>query len=111
MPLPWPAVEALPLKFVAHHLWDPAKREADERRGMPANVGDASRTGRPCTSGEGSRAHSPPLPSARLFGSPYAPPGIPAHGRVSAPLHATFSIGSPPPAAPTNSSTSAISRS
>jgi hypothetical protein len=23
-PLPWPAPEALGLKFVAHHLWDPA---------------------------------------------------------------------------------------
>jgi integrase len=43
MSLPWPAAEALPLKFVAHHLWDPAKREADERHGMPANVGDALR--------------------------------------------------------------------
>ena len=27
--LPWPAPESLALKFVAHHLWDPAKREAD----------------------------------------------------------------------------------
>lgn len=26
-PLPWPAPEALLLKFVAHHLWDPARRE------------------------------------------------------------------------------------
>ncbi len=25
-PLPWPAPEALALKFVAHHLWDPQKR-------------------------------------------------------------------------------------
>ncbi|MDW9543837.1 integrase, partial [Sinorhizobium meliloti] len=24
--LPWPAPEALLLKFVAHHLWDPVKR-------------------------------------------------------------------------------------
>ena len=28
-PLPWPATEALALKFVAHHLWDPAKRVDD----------------------------------------------------------------------------------
>jgi site-specific recombinase XerD len=34
MPLPWPATEALALKFVAHHLWDPAKREADDRHGL-----------------------------------------------------------------------------
>jgi site-specific recombinase XerD len=43
MPLPWPATEALALKFVAHHLWDPAKREADDRHGMPAGVGFALR--------------------------------------------------------------------
>ena len=42
-PLPWPAAEALALKFVAHHLWDPGKREADDRHGMPADVGDALR--------------------------------------------------------------------
>jgi site-specific recombinase XerD len=41
--LPWPAAEALALKFLAHHLWDPAEREADERHGMPADVGDAMR--------------------------------------------------------------------
>ena len=27
--LPWPASESLALKFVAHHLWDPARRETD----------------------------------------------------------------------------------
>jgi Phage integrase family len=43
VPLPWPAAEALALKFVAHHLWDPAKRETDDRHGMPADVGDALR--------------------------------------------------------------------
>jgi integrase len=43
LPLPWPAAEALALKFVAHHLWDPAKREAGDRHGMPADVGDALR--------------------------------------------------------------------
>lgn len=36
--LPWPAPEALLLKFVAHHLWDPAKRETDPGHGMPAAV-------------------------------------------------------------------------
>jgi integrase len=36
--LPWPAPEALLLKFVAHHLWDPAKRENDPKHGMPAEV-------------------------------------------------------------------------
>ncbi|MBB3967240.1 tyrosine-type recombinase/integrase [Rhizobium metallidurans] len=34
-PLPWPAPEALLLKFVAHHLWDPVRREADPAHGMP----------------------------------------------------------------------------
>jgi integrase len=35
---PWPAPEALLLKFVAHHLWDPQKRAADPDHGMPAEV-------------------------------------------------------------------------
>ncbi|MFN5036228.1 MULTISPECIES: site-specific integrase [Bradyrhizobium] len=42
-PLPWPASESLALKFVAHHLWDPARREADSRHGMPADVTAALR--------------------------------------------------------------------
>ncbi|PTM88387.1 site-specific integrase [Mycoplana dimorpha] len=37
-PLPWPAPEALLLKFVAHHLWDPARRENDPSHGMPTEV-------------------------------------------------------------------------
>nr|MDX8306108.1 integrase [Agrobacterium rosae] len=36
--LPWPAPEALLLKFVAHHLWDPEKRISDLDHGMPQNV-------------------------------------------------------------------------
>ncbi|GLR93986.1 integrase [Bradyrhizobium liaoningense] len=36
--LPWPASEGLALKFVAHHLWDPARREVDPQHGMPAEV-------------------------------------------------------------------------
>ena len=39
-PLPWPSPEALALKFVAHHLWDPARRETDPGHGMPADVAD-----------------------------------------------------------------------
>lgn len=42
-PLPWPAAEALVLKFVAHHLWDSAKRESDPRHGMPVKVAGALR--------------------------------------------------------------------
>ncbi|MDI5929755.1 site-specific integrase [Rhizobium leguminosarum] len=42
-PLPWPAPEALLLKFVAHHLWDPAKREGDPNHGMPDDVDRALR--------------------------------------------------------------------
>ncbi|MFB7146103.1 tyrosine-type recombinase/integrase [Agrobacterium deltaense] len=38
--LPWPAPEALLLKFVAHHLWDPEKRSADPDHGMPVDVDD-----------------------------------------------------------------------
>jgi integrase len=39
-PLPWPATEALALKFLAHHLWDPVKREIDPRHGMPADIAE-----------------------------------------------------------------------
>ncbi|SNB84604.1 hypothetical protein SAMN06265338_13713 [Rhodoblastus acidophilus] len=42
-PLTWPAPEALALKFVAHHLWDPEKREADAAHGMPAEVEEVLR--------------------------------------------------------------------
>ncbi|TKT57536.1 integrase [Agrobacterium sp. LC34] len=42
--LPWPAPEALLLKFVAQHLWDPEKRAADPEHGMPADVADNLRT-------------------------------------------------------------------
>jgi len=38
--LPWPAPEALLLKFVAQHLWDPQKRITDPDHGMPAEVDD-----------------------------------------------------------------------
>jgi integrase len=38
--LPWPAPEALLLKFVAHHLWSPQHRETDPDHGMPAAVDD-----------------------------------------------------------------------
>jgi hypothetical protein len=43
--LPWPASESLALKFVAHHLWDPARRETDPQHGMPADVAAALRKG------------------------------------------------------------------
>jgi integrase len=36
--LPWPAPEALLLKFAAHHLWDDEKRLTDPEHGMPADV-------------------------------------------------------------------------
>lgn len=44
-PLPWPAPEALLLKFVAHHLWDPGRRENDPEHGMPAAVDQVLRDG------------------------------------------------------------------
>lgn len=37
-PLPWPAPEALLLKFVARHLSDPARRDDDPAHRMPAAV-------------------------------------------------------------------------
>ncbi|WP_377295279.1 site-specific integrase [Rhizobium sp. SG2393] len=42
--LPWPAPEALLLKFVAHHLWQPEQREIDPGHGMPAEVEQSLRT-------------------------------------------------------------------
>lgn len=36
--LPFPAPEALLLKFVAHHLWRPQQREIEPNHGMPAGV-------------------------------------------------------------------------
>ena len=36
--LTWPAPEALLLKFVAHHLWQPEQRDIDPHHGMPADV-------------------------------------------------------------------------
>jgi integrase len=36
--LPWPAPEALLLKFVAHHLWDAEKRLTDPQHGMPEDI-------------------------------------------------------------------------
>jgi site-specific recombinase XerD len=42
-PLPWPAPEGLALKFLAHHLWDPVKRETDLMHGMPKGVAEALR--------------------------------------------------------------------
>lgn len=41
--LPWPAPEALLLKFIAHHLWDQEKRLTDLEHGMPADVEDKLR--------------------------------------------------------------------
>ncbi|KQY00449.1 integrase [Rhizobium sp. Root73] len=41
--LPWPAPEALLLKFVAHHLWDRAQRELNPDHGMPAGVEESLR--------------------------------------------------------------------
>lgn len=86
--LPWPAPEALLLKFVADHLWDPQKRQEDTQHGMPREVEQNLRIqgflktvarmrqtpcavvwppGRPSQNGEASLAPSPPLPSNPPF--------------------------------------------
>ncbi|CDN58357.1 Integrase IntA (plasmid) [Neorhizobium galegae bv. officinalis bv. officinalis str. HAMBI 1141] len=39
----WPAPEALLLKFVSHHLWDPQHRETDPDHGMPADIDEKLR--------------------------------------------------------------------
>lgn len=43
-PLPWSAPEDLALKFLAHHLWDPAEREQNADHGMPETVASLLRT-------------------------------------------------------------------
>lgn len=43
-PLPWPVTEAVLLRFIAHHLWDPVKRLDDPSHGMPAAVEDVLRS-------------------------------------------------------------------
>jgi integrase len=40
-PLPWPAPEAILIKFVAHHLWDGHQHELDPAHGMPKEVASA----------------------------------------------------------------------
>src|SRR5215210_7759417 len=42
-PLPWPAPEALILRFIAHHLWDPVQRETDPLHGIPEAVASVPR--------------------------------------------------------------------
>ncbi|MCU0729987.1 MAG: site-specific integrase, partial [Hyphomonas sp.] len=42
-PLPWPAPASLVVKFIAHHLWDAVKKEADSTHGMPDEVASALR--------------------------------------------------------------------
>ena len=61
-PLPWPVTEALVLKFVAHHLWDPAQRENDSRHGMPVDVDARLRLHR-------HKHHLGPSPTALASGS------------------------------------------
>ena len=57
-PLPWPAPEALPLKFVAHHLWDPVHRDTDpstacRMRSRRCCVPRLAERGRPACAGDG----------------------------------------------------------
>jgi len=57
-PLPWPVPEALALKFVVYHLWDPAQRESNPNHGMPAGIADFLRAE------ELSRVKGPHAPAA-----------------------------------------------
>ncbi|SMD00282.1 site-specific integrase [Rhizobium sp. RU36D] len=61
--LPWPAPEALLLKFVAHHLWQPVQREIDPHHGMPADVEQSLRDQRLLRS---SGPHAPDTVRRRL---------------------------------------------
>ncbi|KAB2766075.1 site-specific integrase [Brucella anthropi] len=62
-PLPFPAPEALLLKFVAHHLWRPQQREIEPDHGMPTEVeADLRRQGFLRVSGQ----HAPATVRRRL---------------------------------------------
>jgi len=50
--------EALALKFVVYHLWDPAQRESNPNHGMPAGIADFLRAE------ELSRVKGPHAPAA-----------------------------------------------
>jgi hypothetical protein len=67
-PLPWPAPEALALKFVAHHLYDAAERERDPAHGMPDDVAALLRD-RKCLRSAGPHA---PTPRALVHPAPLA---------------------------------------
>ena len=68
--LPWPAPKGLALKFVAQHLWDPARRETDPAHGMPAEVATA------LTAAGHLRVKGPHAPAAILNDSPSAISGL-----------------------------------
>jgi hypothetical protein len=113
-PLPWPATEALALKFVARHLRDPSKREIAPRHEMPAEVADGLRTKGPlrrdgphapntvkgrlasrsaCIGGKGSRDGSRRRVYARRCDWPFPPRRGHASARASGPSPGTSSIG------------------
>jgi hypothetical protein len=113
-PLPWPATEALTLKFVAHHLRDPPKREIDPRHGMPSDVAEGLRTKgllrcdgphapntvKRCLASwstlhrwKGSRDRSPRRACAQRCDWPFAPRRGRASARASGPSPGTSWIG------------------
>ena len=130
-PLPWPAPEELALKFVAHHLWDPARRESDPAHGMPAEVAAALRAAGLCAA-DGPHAPSTVkrrlsswsdlaslarrgralrLPVAARRAAPCGPrQRAAAPARAEAPSRATSSIGCWPPALPIGSPIAATGR-
>ena len=100
-PLSWPATEALALKFVAHHLWDPAKRVSDPatwdargRRRELASGGVAALRGPACPkhrqAAPGELEHTAPWKgiegpfARRACARPCAWPFAPRRGRASA---------------------------
>jgi integrase len=77
-PLPWPAPPGLILKFIAHHLWDPAEREQDDNHGMPEPIQTGLRgLGILKTNGP----HAPSTVRRRLasWGTLHGWKGLPAH--------------------------------
>ena len=118
------------LKFVAHHLWDPAKREAQRKHGMPQDVAGLREDGLLRSEGPhacdgqaaavelghpaplaGSRGHWPPVPCARRYGRRFRRRFVPVIGRGGARLRATCRTGCSRPARRTVWPTRATSRS
>ena len=68
--LPWPATEALALKFIAHHLYDEDEHERDPTHGMPEGRARPAPTGRLPEEGWPARAGDRAPPPGAVVNDP-----------------------------------------